>query len=142
VSRRPRQRAFVLPVAALLCAGCASSPAAAPGTAPKAATAARPRQDQQLIPRDVIRGTQHMNFHDVIRALRSNWLHVKATGGFSRADVLQVDLDNQRIGGVEELRRIVPSTVLSVRFFDPASAAARGGMDHGAGAIYVLTSNT
>ncbi len=124
-----------------MCAACASSPAAAPGTAPKAATAGRPRQDQQLITRDVIVGTQYTNLYDVIQAMRSNWLQVKPSGGFSQAALLQVYLDNQRIGGVEELRRIAPSSVLTVRFYDPIAAAARWGMDHGAGAIYVVTSN-
>lgn len=143
MSRCIHRWARVVPVGVLLLAACASSAPAVPGAAPapRSVAAARPRQDQQLITRDVILGTQYTNLYDVIQALRSNWLQVKATGGFSRADVLQVYLDNQRIGGAEELRRIAPSTVLSVRFYDPVSAAARWGMDHGAGAIYVLTSN-
>jgi hypothetical protein len=105
-------RRFVLasPVALLLLAGCASkTPDPATGPEPVAASAARrPRQDQQLITRDVITGTQYTNLFDVIQALRSNWLRPKNTGDFGKADVLQVYLDNQRIGGVEELRNIAP----------------------------------
>jgi hypothetical protein len=136
-------RRFVLasPVALLLLAGCASkTPDPATGPEPVAASAARrPRQDQQLITRDVITGTQYTNLFDVIQALRSNWLRPKNTGDFGKADVLQVYLDNQRIGGVEELRNIAPLSVLSVRYYDPIAAAARWGMNHGSGAIYVLT---
>jgi hypothetical protein len=135
--------AFASPVALLLLSGCgskAAGPEAGGAPTPVAASAARaPRQDQQLITRDVIAGTQYTNLFDVIQALRSNWLRVKNSGDFGKADLLQVYLDNQRIGGVEELRNIAPSSVLSVRYYDPISAAARWGLNHNGGAIYVLT---
>ena len=141
MSRRRRQRAFVLPLAALLCAGCASTPAAAPGTAPKVATAGRPRQDQQLITREVIRSTQYTNMYDVVLALRSNWLRARPAESIQgQSPSIQVYLDNQRLaGGAEELRQLSPTNIESVRYFDPITASARWGMDHGAGAIYVLT---
>ena len=143
VSSAARPFALLMPVSLLLLAGCASksgTPAVA-GTAPATASAAvRPaRQDQQLITHDVIVGTQYTNLFDVIQAMRSNWLRQKNTGDFGKADVLQVYLDNQRIGGVEELRNIAPLGVQSVRYFDPISASARWGLNHGGGAIYVLT---
>ena len=122
-------------------AGCASktgAPAAGSGPAPAAAVRA-PRQDQQLITRDVIVGTEYTNLFDVIQALRSNWLRPKSAGDLGKADVLQVYLDNQRVGGMEELRNIAPLSVLSVRYFDPIQASARWGLGHNAGAIYVLT---
>ncbi|MCC7055455.1 MAG: hypothetical protein IT355_19430 [Gemmatimonadaceae bacterium] len=136
-------RRLCVPLATLALLGACSSgggaPAAAGAPAP-APAARRPRQDQQLITRDVIIGTQYTNLYDVVQALRSNWLTVRsASGGAANTAVLQVYLDNQRIGGVEELRRILPSTVQSARFYDPISASARWGMDHGAGAIYVVT---
>ena len=140
----PHRRTLAVALAACLTVACASSsttPTTGAAPAPKPDAGGRPRQDQQLITRDVIVGTEYTNLFDVIQALRSNWLQVKAASGFSKGATLQVYLDNQRIGGVEELRRIAPSSVLSVRFYDPIAAAARWGMDHGAGAIYVLTSN-
>lgn len=138
-----RPFARLSPAVLVFVVGCASksgAPAAA-GTAPTTASAAaRPaRQDQQLITRDVIVGTQYTNLFDVIQAMRSNWLRQKNTGDFGKADVLQVYLDNQRIGGVEELRNIAPLGVQSVRFYDPIAASARWGLNHGGGAIYVLT---
>lgn len=117
-----------------LLAGCASSGGASETGAPRA------RQDQQLITRDVITGTQYTNMYDVVQALRSNWLRAKTGANASgRADVLVVYLDNQRLGGVEELRRIVPSSVQTARYYDPITASARWGMDHGAGAIAIVT---
>ena len=131
------------PVVLLLFSGCgskAAGPEAGGAPTPVAASATRaPRQDQQLITRDVIIGTQYTNLFDVIQALRSNWLRVKNSGDFGKADVLQVYLDNQHVGGVDELRNIPPLSVLSVRYFDPISASARWGLNHNGGAIYVLT---
>ncbi len=122
---------------------CASggAPGATPGSAATAAVAApRARQDQQLITRDVILGTQYTNLYDVVQALRGNWLRQRVTTSASgKVEVLVVYLDNQRIGGVEELRRIVPTNVSTARYFDPITASARWGLDHGAGAIYIVT---
>lgn len=129
-------------VACLIAAtgGCASGGGSGGNAPAPSAAVRRPRQDQQLITRDVIAGTQYTNMYDVIQALRGFWLTVRTTtGGNGTAPVLQVYLDNQRIGGVDELRRIVPSTVQSARYFDPIAASARWGMDHGAGAIYIVT---
>jgi hypothetical protein len=118
--------------------GCASGGTPAAGGAPAAPRAAR--QDQQLITRDVIVGTQYTNLYDVVQALRSNWLRVKAGSSASgKAEALIVYLDNQRVGGVEELRRIAPTSVQTVRYYDPITASARWGLDHGAGAIAVVT---
>ncbi len=144
----------LLAACAVLVVACASGgvksgtvPAATPRVSPAdaapttAAASPRARQDQQLITRDVIIGTQYTNMYEVVQAMRSNWLRVKTSSSASgKGDVLQVYLDNQRIGGVDELRRIVPSSVASARYFDPIAASARWGMDHGAGAIYIVTS--
>ena len=130
------------PVALLLLTGCASksgAPATTAASPASSSTVRAPRQDQQLITRDVIVGTQYTNLFDVIQSLRSNWLRPRTSGDFNKPDVLQVYLDNQRVGGVEELRNIAPLTVLSVRYYDPIAASSRWGLNHGGGAIYVLT---
>jgi hypothetical protein len=126
------RRVFLVVTAAFLTA-CASAGASETG-------APRARQDQQLITRDVIMGTQYTNMFEVVQALRSNWLRTRTNSNANgRADVLVVYLDNQRVGGVDELRRIVPSSVQTARYFDPIAAAARWGMDHSAGAIVIVT---
>lgn len=127
-------------VGALLLLGACASGGGAAGAPAAAPQVRRPRQDQQLITRDVITGTQYTNMFDVIQAMRSNWLTVRTTsGGSGPAPSLVVYLDNQRIGGVDELRRILPSSVQQARYYDPIAASARWGMDHGAGAIYITT---
>lgn len=88
----------------------------------------------------MILGTQYTNLYEVVQALRSNWLRVRtSTNATGKADALIVYLDNQRLGGPEEMRRIVPSSVASVRYFDSIAASARWGLDHGGGAIYVVS---
>ena len=113
------------------------TPASGPSIAlPKPA---KVRVDQHLITRDAILSTQYTNLFDVIQALRSNWLRIKAPDSFGKSSVLQVYLDTQRLTGVDELRQMAPTNIQSVRFYDPIEASARWGLDHGAGAIYVLT---
>jgi hypothetical protein len=119
-----------------LLTGCASSSAS---TSAAPAAAARPRQDQQLITRDVILGTQYTNLFDVVQAMRPNWLRSRGANDSAKADVLQVYLDNQRVGGVAELRNLAPTQVQSVRYYDPIQASARWGLGHSAGVIFVLT---
>lgn len=122
--------------------GTAAGPATAiPGGGPSIALPkpAKVRIDQHLITRDAILSTQYTNLYDVIQALRSNWLRIKAPDSFGQSSMLQVYLDTQRLSGVDELRQMSPTNIESVRYYDAVEASARWGMDHGAGAIYILT---
>lgn len=119
---------------------------AAPDTAVgvmRASTPAVPmpamRADRSVLSRDDIRATQYTNLYDVVAMLRGNWLRVRTAESFTKSSAVQVYLDMQRLNGVDELRTMSPLNVLSVRFFDPIQASARWGMDHGAGAIFILT---
>jgi hypothetical protein len=126
-----RNRAFV-PVAAAMLLACAG------GNATGRAAAA-PAVDQTLITRADLDKVNAPNLYDAIMNLRGNWLRPRAADSFDRPSVIQVYQDNQRIGGVSELRQIVPRDVASVRFYDGIQATARWGMDHSAGAIFVVT---
>jgi hypothetical protein len=135
----------LLSVSLAACAGKPAAPAPGPAvaTAPSVSppAAKRVRIDQQLITRDVIRSTQYTNMYDVVLALRSNWLRVRPAESIQgQSPSIQVYLDNQRLaGGADELRQLSPTNIESVRYFDPITASARWGMDHGAGALYVTT---
>jgi hypothetical protein len=117
--------------AGLVLTGCASTPRAG-------ATAGQ--RSQTALLEDEVRSTQYTNLFDVIQALRSNWLSLRApTGGFSKPVELQVYLDQQRLGGIQELRSVQVITVKTVRYLDPNTASARYGLDHGAGVILIQT---
>ena len=104
---------------------------------PKAVPA---RNDRQLLTRDAILSTQYTNMYDVIQALRGNWLRTRAAESIQgKSSTVQVYLDNQRLSGADELKSMPPTNVATVRYYDPIQASARWGMDHGAGAIYILT---
>ncbi len=129
------------------CASSGASPAVvasppatvAVGAPPPTAGTARGRADQQFLTRQEIRASEYTSMYDVIFALRANWFRQRGADSFTSNAVLQVYLDNQRLGGIAELRAMAPMNILSARFFDPVAAAARWGADHRAGAIYVLT---
>lgn len=98
------------------------------------------RVDRQLLTRDAIMATQYTNMYDVILALRGNWLRTRTAETVQgRNSTVQVYLDNQHLTGADELRSIAPTNIETVRFYDPIQASSRWGMDHGAGAIYILT---
>ena len=95
--------------------------------------------DRNLLSRSEILSTQFTNLYDVILMLRGNWLRVRPADSFETSSTLKVYLDAQRVGGVDELKTMLPGNVYSVRFLDPVAAGARYGIDHGAGAILVTT---
>ena len=71
-----------------------------------------------------MRKTKLTNLYDVIRALRGNRLPVRAVERFSKSSEMQVYLDMQRIGTIEELRIMSPMNILTVRVFDPMQVSA------------------
>jgi hypothetical protein len=74
-----------------------------------------------------IEATNTTNAYDVINRLRPNWLRPAGMTmtGISNSGTLQVRvyLDNQPLGGVETLRNITTSSVLSMEFLSPTRAA-------------------
>jgi hypothetical protein len=76
---------------------------------------------------------------DAIQALRGNWLETHGTNSFYSPVTVKVYLDDTRLGGVDELTKIMVSEVVYIRHYDGIAATARWGLDHGAGAIYIST---
>jgi hypothetical protein len=77
---------------------------------------------------------------DAVNALRPHWLRPR--GGRSSlmmTDRIQVYLDENHAGDVSALRGISMIDVATIRFIDGTAAAARWGLDHGAGVISVTT---
>ena len=115
-------------------AGCSGNPT--PNAVP---VAGRPTIDRQVLTREEILATEYTNLYDVVRGLRGNWVRTRAADSFTKTSEVQVYLDNQRVGGIDELRSMQVRTVQSIRWFDPIAASARWGTDHGAGVIFVTT---
>jgi hypothetical protein len=56
-----------------------------------------------------------------------------STGG------IQLHVDNQRLGGIDDLRGLPLAGVVYIQYFNATEAGARWGLDHTQGAILVVT---
>jgi hypothetical protein len=110
---------------------CAGAKAGAATSAPAASAA--------VIQRNELMAREFTNLYDAIQALRGNWLRGRGSDSFQNPSSIQVYLDNQRLGGIEQLRTLSPRTVAQVRRFDGIEATSRWGMDHGSGVIFITT---
>jgi hypothetical protein len=124
------------------------------------------RPTGELITREQIVASKGTNLHQVIEQLHSNWLISRMPAPGNRATVkpdssgraqytqdvqasgrsnpgeaggIQVYLDGNRVGPVDELKNIRPLDVYSVRRINGVDAQARFGIGHGAGVLYVST---
>jgi hypothetical protein len=110
------------------------------GCAPKASTnASAQRSDRNVLMPDQFRSQSYSNAYEAIEALRLNWLKPRGSDSFNTPSVVMVYLDNVKLGGVEALRGLQLSTILSIRHYDASQANARWGVGHGQGAIQVIT---
>jgi hypothetical protein len=108
----------------------------------KADPSGQPRADSSN--RNVITQEQMVQQHfrnafEAVQALHPNWLSSRGTDSFRAPSQVVVYLDDVRLGGVDQLSSIAPSTVRTIRHFNGVDAAARWGLDHGAGVIQVIS---
>lgn len=117
-----------------------------------AGCAGRPPAGGTVTSRDVltieqIAAVRATNAYEAVERLRSRWLRERGStqvppssdGAQFLENKVQVYLDDQRLGDVQNLRRIEIAAVQYIRYFSPTEAAARWGFNHGGGAIYVST---
>ena len=106
--------------------------------APAAPQSPSPRPDRTVITRAEFAGHQFESAYDAVYALRRNWLaNREVDDTFSKASERQVYLDNARMGGLEKLREIRASEVVSITYIDGIQAHARWGMGHDAGVLLI-----
>jgi hypothetical protein len=80
------------------------------------------------------------NLYDAIQALRPRWLQARGPDTLvGQQGEVQVHLNEVRVGGINSLRDMPSMGIVYVQFIDPNTAAARWGMNHGHGAIYIST---
>ncbi len=122
-------RRTVLMALLSLCLGCAR---------PTGSSTSSP--DPDLITREQISESHYQNALQVVQALHSNWLHVRGSDTIlAGPTVVLVYLDGQRYGDTSRLRDIPAATVEAMHFIAGTAAAARWGLDTGAGVIEVTT---
>ena len=131
VHRLVRRAAVVGAVLAALSApGCASSPK----------QKSTSRRNTDVITAEELQAVQFNNLYDIVQSLRFRWLQSRGPDSINlQPGSVQVRLDDTRLGGVETLRSLAPTGVVSIQWVDPTTAAARWGMGYGHGAIVIST---
>jgi hypothetical protein len=97
------------------------------------------RSSRDVLTLEDLRTTASPNAYNGVAALRPNWLRPRGPDSFQTTRRVWVYVDDVRAGGVEALRSISTAQVTYIRYFDGTAAAARWGMDHGYGVIFVST---
>ena len=81
------------------------------------------------------------NVYDAVASLRSGWLTVRGTDSFRQTSQIRVYYDENRLGGVDEMRSVLVTSVASLRHYNGVDATVRWGVGHSAGAIQILSHN-
>jgi hypothetical protein len=119
-----------------LAVGCASA-----GGAPVA------RQNQIVISSEEITAISAPTAYVVIQKLRPNFLrtrgavHGAPVGGTNNIEAvdLVVYLNENRLGGSEQLRQISTTDIREIRYFSASEATTKWGTGHSAGAIQIIS---
>jgi len=125
-------RAGVLLISLPMAWACASSGASQAG-------AARRGHDPNVITAEELQSASGSNLFELVRALRPEWLTPRGTARFNAQGGVAVYMDRVRMGGVDVLRQVAPSSVVSLRFLGPSEAGAEFGLDVMEGAIQIIT---
>lgn len=95
--------------------------------------------DRSLLTREQIVGRQFSTAYDAVRSLRGNWLIARGKESLNRNVEIQVYVDGVRMGNIVALQGVSAEIVQYIRFFSGIEATTRWGLDHGRGAIFVVT---
>jgi hypothetical protein len=95
--------------------------------------------DPQRLSREEMLEEHFTNVYDAVASLRSAWLTVRGTDSFRQPSQIWVYYDENRLGGVDEMRSVLVNSVASVRHYDGVDATMRWGVGHSAGAIQILS---
>jgi hypothetical protein len=101
-----------------------------------------PRRTSSLLTADEIRAAhaEGGTAYDAISRLRASWLQ-RGTASFDppSTDYPVVFVDGRRYGELESLRNIDAQQIADVRFFSPAEAGGRYGMQSGLSGVIEVT---
>ena len=98
-----------------------------------------PRRDRNKITaEEIAEKPAAQNAHDIIKALRPQWLSSRGPTTILMQEVgIVVYRDNSKLGSIDELRSIPADQIGELRFYSPGDATMRFGTDHPSGAIEV-----
>jgi hypothetical protein len=97
--------------------------------------------DRSVITIEQLQEGGYRNALEAVEALRRTWL-IERPDGLTTQREVQVYLDNSRLGGIQSLRQVSTSDIVSIRYIDAATAINRWGVDHSQGVIMIVTRKT
>jgi hypothetical protein len=95
--------------------------------------------DPERLSREEMLEEHFTTVYDAVASLRSAWLTVRGTDSFRRTSQIWVYYDENRLGGVDEMRAVLVNSVASLRHYNGVDATMRWGVGHSAGAIQILS---
>jgi hypothetical protein len=111
-------------------AGCVHQGAVAP-----------PNGGHDLITAEELARVSDFTLYDAIRRLRPNFLKSRSVTAYGKpsSSPLMLYVDGEKMDSIDDLRRISPSEVFEVRFYEPQIANTRfARYDNSGGAIAVI----
>ena len=123
IVRLRRTRFWLLMLFAMACAGAGQTG----------------RVDRNVIAATEIQEAGFGNAYLIVEALRPLWLQKRGPSSIHLEESVKVYLDGTLLGGPDYLRQISVQTVEVIQYMDAIEATQRWGMDHGHGAIVVVS---
>lgn len=96
-------------------------------------------ENRNVITTEEMRATGFADVFRVVEALRPQWLRTRGVTTLAGRESVKVYLDDLLLGGPDQLQQITTRSISSIRYLDGNEATQRWGLDHGHGAILVLT---
>lgn len=97
------------------------------------------RADRNTISTAEIQQAGFGDAYQIVEALRPLWLQKRGPSTINLEESVKVYLDGSLLGGPDYLRQISVQTIDLIRYMDAIEATQRWGMDHGHGAIVVVS---
>ena len=95
--------------------------------------------DPERLSQEEMRNEHFTNVYDAVASLRAAWLIVRGTDSFNQPSQVWVYFDQNRLGGVDEMRSVAVNAVASIRHYTGTDATLRWGVGHSAGVIQILS---
>ena len=97
------------------------------------------RNDRTLLSIEELSKSGAHDAFTAVSALRPHWLSTRGTASIRNPESVKVYLDGNLMGGPDQLRQIMVSSIGAIRHMDALEATQRYGLDHGSGAILLFT---
>ncbi|MDX1674563.1 MAG: Plug domain-containing protein [Longimicrobiales bacterium] len=98
---------------------------------------------RDVLTQQQIQEVRATNAYEAVERLKAHWLRsttpTSPLNQQRRTMRVMVYLDGQRVGYVDQLRRVEVAAIKYIQYYTPAEASARWGFGNGGGAILVVT---